>query len=300
MSKKSSTYCFCESARFSGGYLATPTADVMEISLKFEKTHAHDDKDDANSIPNNSNTEKCNLNFLELSHKTMSDVCSNAGVHHCVSDLLQHILTNKALSEQPINTSIQDDETPSVEKTANVTVHQESEDDSRHELKIAKRNSSLRSSMKSSHSMETILEKNSVRKSFIDKSPDESKAKSVSHLNDDEDEEYEYIENGESIELIFISDEFVNKVQKQEQEVIVLDEQNGKRRESLTNNKKIVIITDEYKNKVLRNNSIVVATKEKKLKKKLKKAKTYSTRCEDEDFSIMEDKKIDKESHLIK
>lgn len=296
MSKKSSTYCFCESARFSGGYLATPCADVIEISLKFEKTH--DDKDDANSIPNNSNAEKCNLNFLELSDKTMTDVCSNVGVHQCVSDLLQHILTNK-----PLNTSSSpDDATPNQGKHS-VTVHQESDDDSRHELKIAKRNSSLRSSMKSSHSMETILEKNSARKSFVEKSPDESKAKSVSHLNDDEDEEYEYIENGESIELIFISDEFVNKVQKQEQEVIVLDEQNGKRRESLTNNKKIVIITDEYKNKVLRNNSIVVTTKEKKLKKKLKKAKkTYSTStCEDEeDFSIMEDKKIDKKSHLMK
>lgn len=283
MSKKSSTYCFCESARFSGGYLATPCADVIEISLKFEKTH---DDDDANSILNDSNTEKCNLNFLELSHKTVSDVCSKEGVHQCVSDLLQHIMTNKPLSEQPNITS-------------NVTVHQESEDDSRNELKIAKRNSSLRSSMKSSHSMETILEKNSVRKT-LEKSPEESKAKSVSHLND-EDEEYEYIENGESIELIFISDEFVNKVQKQEQDMIVLDEQNGKRRESLTNNKKIVIITDEYKNKVLRNNSIVVATKEKKLKKKLKKAKTYSTStCEDEDSSCMENKKIDKECHIIK
>lgn len=283
MSKKSSTYCFCESARFSGGYLATPCADVIEISLKFEKTH--DDKDDANSsILNNSNAEKCNLNFLELSHKTMSDVCSNGNVHHCVSDLLQHILTNKPLNTSPVN-----DETI-VAKTANVTVHQESEDESRQDLKISKRNSSLRSSMKSSHSMETILEKNSARK-LTEKSPDESKAKSVSHLND-EDEEYEYIENGESIELIFISDEFVNKVQRQEQEVIVVDEQNGKRRESLTNSKKIVIITDEYKKKVLRNNSIVMATKEKKLKKKLKKAKTYSSTCEDEDYGAMEDKVI--------
>lgn len=289
MSKKSSTYCICESARFSGGYLATPCADVIEISLKFEKTH---EKDDANSIPNNS-TEKCNLNFLELSHKTMSDVCSNVDVHQCVSGLLQQILTNKPITSLEY--------TPSVATaSADVTVHQESEDDSKNELKITKRNSSLRSSMKSSHSMETILEKKAARKS-LEISTEESKAKSVSHLNDD-DEEYEYIENGESIELIFISDEFVNKVQKQEQELIVLDEYNGKRRESLTNKKKdkIVIITDEYKNKVLRNNSIVVTTKEKKLKKKSRKAKTYSTSTcedEDEDFSFMEDKKIDKKRH---
>jgi hypothetical protein len=286
MSKKSSTYCFCEAARFSGGYLATPCADVIEISLKFEKTH---EKDDANSIPNNS-TDKCNLNFLELSQKTMSDVCSNVGVHQCVSGLLQQILTKPTITSP---------EEASNAATTEVIVHQESEDESRKEVKVTKRNSSLRSSMKSSHSMETILEKKAARKSL--EIQDDTKAKSVSHLNDDGDEEYEYIENGESIELIFISDEFVNKVQKQEQEVIVLDEHNGKRRESLTNNKKekIVIITDEYKNKVLRNNSIVVTTKEKKLKKKLRKSKTYSTStCEDEDFSIMEDKKIDKKSHL--
>lgn len=150
--------------------------------------------------------------------------------------------------------------------------------------------------MKSSHSMETILEKSAAR--LKEKSPDDSKAKSVSHLND-EDEGDEYIENGESIELIFISDEFVNKVQKQDQ-VIVLDEKNGKRRESLTGNKKIVIITDEYKQKVLRNNSIVLTNETKMLKKKLKRAKTYNTYSnsylpydEEESFEkVMENKKL--------
>lgn len=92
-----------------------------------------------------------------------------------------------------------------------------------------------------------MKEKNSV----------ESKAKSVGQLNDDE----EHLGNKESIELTFISDEFVNKVQKQEQKMIILDDKmNIKRRDSLNNKQKIVIITDEYKKKVLRNNSILVAT----------------------------------------
>lgn len=281
MAKKSSTYCFCEAARFSGGYLATPSTEVIEISLKFEKTH------DANSICKNS-TEICNLNFIELSEKTLNDACSNVQVHRCFSDLLQHVVTFKPFAE-PTNTSSIVDATPTV-ATTNVTIHQpEDINDTKTDIKCIKRNSSLRSSMKSSHSMETILEKAAAR-------TDESKAKSVDHLNDDEEEGYEYIENGESIELIFISDEFVNKVQKQEQEVIVLDEKDGKRRESLTGKNKIVIITDEYKQKVLRNNSIIIAG-EKKMLKKLKRAKTYNTSSilqYDEPFDKeMESKKID-------
>jgi hypothetical protein len=265
---------------------------VIEISLKFEKTH---DKDDANSICNNS-MEKCNLNFLELSHKTLNEVCNNnVQVHQCVSELLQHVLNNKPLAEAT-NTSPNSVETP-VETTSAIVHQSELDEGSQNELKISKRNSQFRASLKSSHSMETILEKNAAKNRLKDKSPDESKAKSVSHLNDDEEEGEEYIENGESIELIFISDEFVNKLQKQEQEVIVLDEKDGKRRESLTNNKKIVIITDEYKHKVLRNNSIVV-TGEKKRQKKLKKVKTINTNSNsylqyDEPFDKLESKKID-------
>lgn len=273
MVKKSSTYCFCEAARFSGGYLATPTSEVIEISLKFEKTH------DANSICKNS-TEKCNLNFIELSEKTLNDACSSVQVHRCVSDLLQHVVNLKPFAE-PINTSSIVDATPIV-STTNVTIHQPED---LNYTKNMKRNSSWRSSMKSSHSMETILEKAATR-------TDESKAKSVDHLNDDEEE---YIENGESIELIFISDEFVNKVQKQDQKVIVLDEKDGKRRESLTGKNKIVIITDEYKQKVLRNNSIVIAG-DKKMLKKLKRAKTYNTSSilqYDEPFDKEMETKID-------
>lgn len=267
---------------------------MIEISLKFEKTH---DKDDANSICNNS-IDKNNFNFLELSHKTLNDVCSNVQVHQCVSDLLQHMLINKPLVEPP-NTSQHVDTSKTLQPTTNVIVHQSDLDvldNTKIDSSIIKRNSSQRSSMKSSHSMETILEKSAAR--LKEKSPDDSKAKSVSHLND-EDEGDEYIENGESIELIFISDEFVNKVQKQDQ-VIVLDEKNGKRRESLTGNKKIVIITDEYKQKVLRNNSIVLTNETKMLKKKLKRAKTYNTYSnsylpydEEESFEkVMENKKL--------
>jgi len=284
LSRKSSTYCFCDSARFSGGYLATPCADVIEISSKFEKTHDKDD--DANSIHNNS-VEKCNLNFLELSHKTLNDVCTNAQVHNCISDLLQQVLIKPSSKlTSPV------DKTPTV-TTTNATVHQ-AEENAKKDLKVSKRNSSLRSSLKSAHSMETITEKKAAR--LKDISPDETKAKSVSHLDNADDEGEEYIENGESIELIFISDEFVNKVQRQDQEMIVLDEKDGKRRDSLTpNNKKIVIITDEYKHKVLRNNSIVV-TNEKRLNKKTKKGKTYNTNSlitYDEPSDKMESKKID-------
>ena len=276
---------------------------MIEISLKFEKIH---DEADDRATSNNS-TEKQqhqqHLKFLELSYKTLSDVCASDQVHSCVSDLLMNALTSKSIP-MPTSTSPENDMTPFAMETTNVTVHQTpSDSEAKKDPKPMKRNSSLRTSMKSAHSMETILEKNLNR--LKDISPDESKAKSVGQLNgEDDDDEFEYIENGESIELIFISDEYVNKVQKQEQEMIILDENDsGKRRDSLTNNnnKKIVIITDEYKHKVLRNNSIVVTNEKKMLKKKqqLKKSKTYDTNSNsylqyDEPYDkMMESKKID-------
>jgi len=283
-------YCFCQSARFTGGYLATPHTDVIEISLKFERTH-HDDSCNSN--------DKCNLNFLELSDKTLHDVCANRQVHECVRDLLHQALllekTTATPTAKPAVLLTSPIMTPTT--TTNVIVHQTdvADSDGKDKIEIS-RNSSKRSSMKSSKSMETILDKTTGLR-IKDKSPDEDhgKAKSVGNINDDEAEEDEYIENGESIELIFISDEFVNKVQRQDS-VIIVDEKDGKRRESLTNNKKIVIITDEYKDKVLRNNSIVV-TGEKKALRKLRKAKTFNTNSNsylsyDEPADSLEDKRF--------
>lgn len=216
-------------------------------------------------------------------------MCQNTEVHDCIKDLLRNALTPEAVVSPP------------PPQTTDVIIHQatcdNNDDDQPKESAPPTRNSSLRSSLKLSNSMETILEKNLTR--LKEKSPVDSKAKSVGQLNDDD----EYLENGESIELIFISDEFVNKVQKQEQKMIILDDQtNIKRRDSLNNKQKVVIITDEYKNKVLRNNSILVATEKLALKKPKKKAKTFSTNsnsylqydepCDDK----MESKKIDAEN----
>jgi hypothetical protein len=301
-----------------------PSNDVIEISLKFE--NIFNDKDDDfchknnfNNIYNNAttttttinqnySTEKCNLNFLELSERTLNDVLMNDyHVHVCLKKLLENVLVKKSFNANNIDTSFKVN-TPFTSNNNNnnnnitnnkVTVHQErifsDEDDlckamnakifdsnlltpNDDDLKIINRNSSKRSSMKSSKSMETGLERSNSRQK--DRSPDESKAKSVGNINNDENNFIEDFENGESIELIFISDEFVNKVQRQQQEVIIVDEKDGKRRESLTNTKKIVIITDQFKQKVLRNNSIThVLTNEKRkmLKKSKKASKTYNT-----------------------
>lgn len=227
-------------------------------------------------------------------------MCQNKEVHDCIKDLLRNALTPEAVASPPPT------------QTTDVIIHQATcdnndEDDDQlngvgsetnsKESAPPTRNSSLRSSLKLSNSMETILEKNLSR--LKEKSPVESKAKSVGQLNDDE----EYLENGESIELIFISDEFVNKVQKQEQKMIILDDKtNIKRRDSLNNKQKIVIITDEYKNKVLRNNSILVATEKLALKKPKKKTKTFSTdsnsylQYDEPCDERMESKKIDAEN----
>lgn len=275
MAKKTSMYCFCDAdhTRFSGGYLATPSSDVIEISLKFEKTNIDSTKQQQ------SQPQRSNLNFIELSEKTLKDICINDSIHECIKDLLQSILIKKSSDDIPRLT------------TTSATVHQQSQSPaifmndeniyidfrSESEELSVKRNSSKRSSMKSSKSMETVLEKTLNRQK--DKSPDESKAKSVGNVNDADDEDDDQneveFETGESIELIFISDEFVNKVNKQE--VIVLDEKDGKRRESLTNKKKLVIITDDFKERVLRNNSIVVTNERKMLKKLKQPSKTYNT-----------------------
>lgn len=316
------TYCICNSAhktRFSGGYLATPYTDVIEISLKFEKIF--DESFSVNNIKHKNNNdddlafERCNLNFVELSDKTLKDLYNNELVHDCVRELLNSILLKKQKSDETYNTSQDANETPLI-TTTDVTIHQQSailnnfnnnnnnknDDtmDNNNELKVMQRNSSKRSSMKSCKSMETVLEKITSRPK--DKSPDETKAKSVGNINDDDEDGVEDLENGESIELIFISDEFVNRVQKQEQEVIIVDDKDGKRRNSLTNKKKIVIITDQYKEKVLRNNSIVLTNDKKKMlnKKGSKKAKTYNTNSncflpydEDERYENFEIKKLD-------
>lgn len=309
--KTSSMYCFCNPAqnRFTGGSL-TNFGNVIEISLKFENFN----ESDKNNF-NKSGEEKCNkLNFLELSEKTLKDVHRNEKIHECVRNLLHNVLIKKPFDDTNYDNDDDDDDntsfitnidktfdTPQIITTTNVTIHQQSEvaifdtdhiltkhenlidDNNANDLKVLQRNSSKRSSMKSSKSMETGLEKAIVRQK--DKSPDESKAKSVGNINNEKsaEENYDY-ENGESIELIFISDEFVNKVQKQEQEVIILDERDGKRRESLTNKKKIVIITNEYKDKVLRNNSIILTSEKKMLKKKAKHNTTHTNSfiCYDE------------------
>lgn len=277
MPKKTSMYCFCDTAhtRFTGGYLTTPSSDVIEISLKFEKTNKDSTKQQQTQ------PQRGNLNFVELSERTLRDVCENDSIHDCIKDLLQRILIKKSSDDIPHHL------TPSPLMT-NVTVHQQqspaifmNDDDiyidfSSGGESIKRTNSSKRSSMKSSKSMETVLEK-LLSRHQKDKSPDESKAKSVGNINDDDENQNDVgdYENGESIELIFISDEFVNKVNKQE--VIVLDEKDGKRRESLTNKKKLVIITDDYKDKVLRNNSIVITNERKMLKKLKQPSKTYNT-----------------------
>jgi hypothetical protein len=268
-------YCFCDTAhtRFSGGYLTTPSSDVIEISLKFEKTN--------NDSTKQQQPQRGNLNFVELSERTLKDVCVNDSIHDCIKDLLHRILIKNSsddiphLTTSPLLTSatVHQQQSPAIfmnDDDIYIDFTSEAEDKS-----INRSNSSKRSSMKSSKSMETVLEK-SLNRSQKDKSPDESKAKSVGNINDDENQkEVGDYENGESIELIFISDEFVNKVNKQE--VIVLDEKDGKRRESLTNKKKLVIITDDYKEKVLRNNSIVITNERKMLKKLKQPSKTYNT-----------------------
>lgn len=324
MSKKTSMYCFCDAARFSGGSLTTPSSDVIEISLKFEKIN--------NGSSSNVKQQR-KLNFVELSEKTLKDVCINDSIHDCIKDLLQSIIIKKSSSSSNIPQIITPSTTPLSTTTTitNVTVHQQPmtaitmDDDNIYvnfsndegdnfggDLKIVKRNSSKRSSMKSSKSMETILEK-SLKERQKDKSPDESKAKSVGNINNDDDEnekDCEY-ENGESIELIFISDEFVNKMNRVKEEVIIVDGKvDDRRRESLTNKKKLVIITDDYKEKVLRNNSIVMITNEKKMLKKLNKksSKTYNTHSNsflpydepelNDDENIMEDKRLDEKKPL--
>lgn len=280
---------------------------MIEISLKFEKLFDESFCVDNNNINSSgSSTAGCNLNFVELSEKTLKDLYNNDLVHDCVRNLLESIVNDKKslINNETNDTSNTEDanrKTPLI-TTTDVTVHQAAILNDNNELKVMERNSSKRSSMKSCKSMETVLEKSVSRQK--DKSPDETKAKSVGNINDENDEEKEEYENCESIELIFISDEFVNRVQKQEQEVIILDDKDCKRRNSLTNKKKIVIITDQYKQKVLKNNSIVLTNEKKMLRKTSsnKKTKTYNTNSnsflpydEDERYETFEIKKLNLE-----
>lgn len=209
---------------------------------------------------------------VEFSHESFTDlIYSKDNVHECLKSLLKSAM--RIVDEAAVQ----------------VTVHRsESRDEDESNPKRIP-------SLKSSHSMENLLK---LKKADLGK----VKATSVDNMLDQNESECEFIENGESIELIFISDEFVNKAQKSDTEVIVLDRENDKRRDSLINKKKIVIITDEYKDKVLRNNSIKITNnnnsnnnKSSTLNKTNTKrvSKTYSTSfCEDEPIQDLENKKI--------
>lgn len=200
-----------------------------------------------------------------------SNIYLNENVHECLKDLIKNI----------IDKNIEEKNYKEIDmKSADVTVHHNGETSNQTRIP----------SLKSCHSMESILRKKSDLGKMKANSVDMLDQKNIKTSFDDGESD-EYIENGESIELIFISDEFVNKAQKSDSEVIVLDRENDKRRDSLVNKKKIVIITDEYKDKVLRNNSIKITNKSKCSKK----TKTYSTSfCEDEPGHDrdMENKKI--------
>lgn len=217
----------------------------------------------------------CGAADVEFSHESFNDlIYSNDNVHECLKSLLK--------SAMNVETKEVDD------ATVQVTVHRsESRDEDESNPKRIP-------SLKSCHSMENLLKQKKADFGKV-------KATSVDNMLDQNESECEFIENGESIELIFISDEFVNKAQKSDTEVIVLDRENDKRRDSLINKKKIVIITDEYKDKVLRNNSIKITNNNNSnnksstlIKTNTKRvSKTYSTSfCEDEPIQDLENKKI--------
>lgn len=147
---------------------------------------------------------EANLVDLNFSHDNLKDfIYSNDSVHECLKSLIKNITSDAIVAKE------QQDNDAETQVTVHQTQQQRDDDES---------NPKRIPSLKSSHSMENLLKK----KSDLVK----VKANSVDMLDQNESDG-EYIENGESIELIFISDEFVNKAQKSEK-VIVLDR--GRRR----------------------------------------------------------------------
>lgn len=265
--------CVCDKdVKFDRGSIVYKNDGTIDINFKFK---GNTNATTSNMIPNPRN----DVIDLKFSHENFTEIIYfNDNVHECLKSLIKNAMnvtcdengSRSCLISKPEN----DDEKDSA--TAEVTVHQShQQDDESNPKRIP--------SLKSSHSMENLLKK----KSDLGK----AKANSVDML-DQNDSESEYIENGESIELIFISDEFVNKAQKSDSEVIVLDREYDKRRDSLINKKKIVIITDEYKDKVLRNNSIKITNNKCSSKNTKRNSKTYSTSfCEDEPIQDNMEKK---------
>lgn len=287
------------------GFISSVNNRIIEINLRFEKKLDND----------KTNIEQKKTSIIQLNNHNITDIAHNLYLDNCIKDLLKQ-LTQKSCAQSPIDRNmLKEMLSPTSERTAateneyeeikspptqrqkaetEVEMEKESEYD---EVFSEKSSLKKKASVKSSKSVENIYEKikslqrltkvdnreKDLSKSCEDMS-DEKKKLDKSSEEDDGYDNY-LLENGNSVELVFISDEYLNKISKEQDQVIVIDTANKEKlKKNLLNreiDKKIVVITDDYKNKILKDNTIVVKTK-KKTSKKLKKsesmkAKAYNT-----------------------
>lgn len=248
-------------------------------------------------------------NVIQVNNHNISDIAHNLYLDNCIKDLLKQI-THNSCERSPVDRKLLSDmlsptfDTPVENEYEEIAeMHSTTPADSgsdRTILEKLEKKTSLRKkpSVKSSKSVENIYDKvksvkrfnnnnNSIdkdlSKSCDDVAEDNFKSKKNSE-EDDEDETY-LLENGNSVELVFISDEYLNKISKEQDQVIVVDNKNKDKLKNLMNkdkdDKQIVVITDDYKNKILKDNTIIVKNRKRSSKRMKKsesmKAKAYNT-----------------------
>jgi hypothetical protein len=242
-----------------------------------------------------------------VNNHNLSDIAHNLYLDNCIKDLLKQI-THNACERSPVDRKlisdmlspdkpIENEYEEIAEMHSNIPSINGDEMENKIFMESKKTSLKKKPSVKSSKSVENIYDKvKSIKRFNHENSIDKDLSKSCDELaedkkgkknmgeDDDEDETY-LLENGNSVELVFISDEYLNKISKEQDQVIVVDNKNKDKLKNLLkqdkDDKNIVVITDDYKNKILKNNTIIVKNKRKSSKKMKKsesmKAKAYNT-----------------------
>ncbi len=246
-------------------------------------------------------------NVIQVNNHNLSDIAHNLYLDNCIKDLLKQI-THNACERSPVDRKlisdmlspdkpIENEYEEIAEMHSNIPSINGDEMENKIFMESKKTSLKKKPSVKSSKSVENIYDKvKSIKRFNHENSIDKDLSKSCDELaedkkgkknmgeDDDEDETY-LLENGNSVELVFISDEYLNKISKEQDQVIVVDNKNKDKLKNLLkqdkDDKNIVVITDDYKNKILKNNTIIVKNKRKSSKKMKKsesmKAKAYNT-----------------------
>lgn len=221
--------------------------------------------------------------IINLNHENINkligdptlDTCKNCKISIDVSNLLKNILETPIATDECLSSSCRQ---PVQSNHSKTTAQVSSQTFENNKLLIGNSDEELQKNkringnpMGSSNAFNTAA--------LCDKARSRSKS-----LDDISTSSNEIIEGVDSVELIFISDEFLNKMNKRQSEVIIVDDPFGRKPVRSTKSQqshessekkvaskkspKLYVISDDFKNKSLNNTVVVVKRRDHQVMKK--------------------------------